>query len=87
MNEIHSKREECRSSFLKLALGSGLILLTILPDIASACATCFGAADSPMVRSMNAGILSLLVVILGVLGGIVGFIFHLRKQARTVTHD
>jgi uncharacterized membrane protein len=44
---------------------------------AQACATCFGASDSPMAQGMNLGILSLLGVIGFVLMGVVAFFGYL----------
>lgn len=44
---------------------------------AQACATCFGASDSPMAQGMNLGILSLLGVIGFVLVGVVAFFVYL----------
>jgi hypothetical protein len=44
---------------------------------AQACATCFGASDSPMAQGMNLGILSLLGVIGFVLMGVVVFFGYL----------
>ena len=51
---------------------------------ALACATCYGASDSPLAEGMNLGILSLLLVILTVLGGIVGFFILLARRAAAV---
>lgn len=54
------------------------------PPPALACAACFGQSNSAMARSMNWGILSLLVVVVGVLGGIASFFVYLAKRASTV---
>jgi hypothetical protein len=49
---------------------------------ASACAVCSGASDSPMAQGMNWGILTLLVVVTGVLGGIAAVaVFFARRSA------
>lgn len=40
-----------------------IVLALSLPQIASACATCFGAADSPMTKGMNNAILMLIGVV------------------------
>jgi hypothetical protein len=53
------------------------------PASVSACATCFGASDSPLAQGMNWGILTLLVIIFSVLTGIVGFFVHLGWRGRT----
>lgn len=48
-----------------------------------ACASCFGRTDSPLAHGMNAGILSLLVVIGTLLGLIASFfVFICRRAAR-----
>jgi len=49
-----------------------------------ACAACYGQSDSAMAAGMNWGILSLLVVILGVLGGVAGFFIFLARRAAMV---
>ncbi|MHB8519666.1 MAG: hypothetical protein ACYDH9_02800 [Limisphaerales bacterium] len=54
------------------------------PSPAFACAACFGQSNSAMARSMNWGIASLLVVVVGVLGGIASFFVYLAKRASTV---
>lgn len=48
---------------------------------AFACATCFGASDSALVKGMNFGILTLLLVVLGVLGGIASFFVYLIRRS------
>jgi hypothetical protein len=49
-----------------------------------ACAACYGKSDSPLAQGMNAGIFSLLAVVICVLGGIASFFIYLvRKSART----
>ncbi|MEK7707289.1 MAG: hypothetical protein AAB380_04770 [Verrucomicrobiota bacterium] len=48
-----------------------------------ACATCYGASDSPMAQGMNWGIMTLLGVIGSVLSGVVAFFIHVgRKSAK-----
>lgn len=51
--------------------------LFTLPQSLHACATCYGASDSPMAQGMNWGIMTLLVVIGCVLGGIVSFFVYI----------
>ena len=51
-----------------------------VPD-AAACATCFGASDSPMAQGMNWGIFTLLVVITSVLALIAGFFIFLARRS------
>jgi hypothetical protein len=57
------------------------------PASVSACATCFGASDSPLAQGMNWGILTLLLIIFCVLTGIVGFFVHLGWRGRTVSRS
>lgn len=50
---------------------------------AQACATCFGKSDSKLAVGLNWGILTLLVIVLSVLGGISAFfIFIVRRTAQ-----
>ena len=52
---------------------------------ALACATCYGASDSPMAQGMNWGILVLLGFIGMVLTGVVAFFVHVgRNSAKMV---
>jgi len=48
---------------------------------AFACATCFGASDSPMAQGMNWGIIVLLGFIGTVLTGVVAFFVHIGRNA------
>jgi hypothetical protein len=57
-----------------------LIFLAKTPA-AMACATCFGASDSPMAQGMNWGIFSLLAVIIPVLAIIGGFFIFLARRS------
>ena len=66
-----------------LCLLTGALLLA-LPHSLWACAACYGASDSPMAKGMNWGIMTLLVVIGCVLGGIVSFFVYLGR--RSLTH-
>ena len=50
-----------------------------------ACAACYGQSDSPLAAGMNWGILSLLVVIVGVLGGVAAFFVVLARRAARVS--
>lgn len=51
------------------------------PDVAHACAACYGQSDSPMAAGMNWGIVSLLTMIVLVLGGVAGFFVFLIRRA------
>jgi len=48
---------------------------------ALACATCYGASDSPLAQGMNWGIVTLLGVIGSVLAGIVAFFVHVGVKS------
>jgi len=71
-----------QNSKFKVALALlGFAFLT-LPQHAFACAACFGQSDSTMAKSANAGIFSLLVVVVAMLvTGASFFIFLARKAA------
>lgn len=60
-----------------------LLLLAIvsLPQTADACSACYGKSDSDLARGMNWGILTLLVVVGSVLGGIAAFFIYLAKRS------
>lgn len=61
---------------------AGLLVLAAQAS-AFACATCYGASDSPLAQGMNWGIVTLLGVIGTVLFGIVAFFVHVGiKSAR-----
>jgi hypothetical protein len=51
---------------------------------ASACATCFGRDGGKLAEGMNAGILSLLAVVVCVLGGIASFFIYIIRRERHV---
>ncbi len=51
------------------------------------CAACFGRSDSPMAYGMNAGIMTLLAVILSMLALIATFFVFIVRRAARVTSD
>lgn len=51
---------------------------------AMACATCFGASDSALTKGMNFGIMSLLLVVLAVLGGVASFFVYLARRSASM---
>ncbi len=53
----------------------------VFAPVASACPACFGKTDSPLADGMNAGIFSLLFVVVLVLGGVAAFFIHLARRA------
>ena len=58
-----------------------VLVLALQPGSLWACAACYGASDSTMAKGMNAGIFSLLGVVVVVLGSIGGFFFYLAKKS------
>ena len=70
--------------YLRLVLSSLVLTLALHPNSLRACAACYGQSDSPMAAGMNWGIMSLLVVIAVVLGGVASFFVYLAKRAASV---
>ena len=64
-----------------LCLSFVAVALLTQPLPASACATCFGASDSPLAQGMNMGILSLLGVTVLVLGSVASFFIYLIRRS------
>ena len=60
--------------------GVWCLVFGILPS-AFACATCYGASDSPLAKGMNWGIATLLGVIGSVLAGVVAFFVHVGVKS------
>lgn len=60
---------------------AALLTLLLMPPRALACATCYGASDSPLAEGMNWGILTLLGFIGSVLAGIVVFFAYIIRRA------
>ncbi len=58
-----------------------LAALVVLTPSGWGCAACFGKSDSPLAKGLNMGILSLLVVVLGVVGGIIGCGIYFARRA------
>ena len=67
---------------MRRAILSMAVLGLALPQVASACATCFGAADAPMTKGMNNAILLLLAVVGVVYVGIGKVALDFRKRSR-----
>lgn len=63
-----------------LVVGVAIALLAAAP--ASACATCFGASDSPLTEGMNGAILTLLGVVAFVQVGFVALFVRFVIRAR-----
>lgn len=66
---------------LKILLAA-LVLLT--PVKLFACATCYGASDSPMADGMNWGIFALLGVIVPVLATFLTFFIYLIRKSEAL---
>ncbi|MGA9408009.1 MAG: hypothetical protein WBW71_12825 [Bacteroidota bacterium] len=68
---------------MKLAFASAVLFIDIvLPNLAFACGSCYGAADSPATHGMNFAILSMIGITGGVLAAISSFFLYLRKRAQ-----
>jgi hypothetical protein len=65
---------------LAFFLTAGAALL-VSPSGAYACAACFGKSDSNMAKSVNAGIFSLMGVVVTVLIGAASFFVFLSRRA------
>ncbi len=70
--------------FVKLTVAFSLL---IIPDLARACATCYGAPDDPMTAGMNMAIFLMLGVTGSVLGSIVAFMIYLRNRAKRMLNQ
>jgi len=69
------------SRVIRLLTGAAGLCLCFVPASVLACAACFGKSDSSMARGMNWGIASLLVVVIGVLGGIASFFVYIARKS------
>jgi hypothetical protein len=61
-----------------------LAFLLMIKTSVFACATCYGASDSPLAQGMNWGIATLLGVIGSVLAGVVAFFVHVGIKSSKV---
>ena len=66
----------------KLLLGSFIYFTFFLPDIAFACATCFGDPNAAATQGMNKAIITMLGITGGVLSGIGSSIFILSRRSK-----
>ncbi len=76
--ETLALRKLLRTGMSALRLLPGLLLL---PRPILGCAACYGQSDAPLARGMNWGILSLLVMIVLVLGGVAAFFVSLARRS------
>ena len=58
------------------------ILVLLIPNSVSACATCYGASDAPATAGMNWAIITLLGVTGGVLGGVIKAIISIGNKTK-----
>ena len=66
----------------KLLLGSFIYFTFFLPDIAFACATCFGDPNAAATQGMNKAIITMLGITGGVLSGVGSSIYILNKRSK-----
>jgi hypothetical protein len=59
-----------------------IVAITLSPTISSACAVCFGNAESAMVQGTNIAIITLLSVTGSVLGAIVAFALRMKHRSK-----
>lgn len=59
-----------------------VVALFLMAETASACSVCFGGPGDQTTEAMGSAILLLLVIIVGILASLLGFMFHLIKRAR-----
>ena len=71
----------------KMLLFGLVVALALQPAPLRACAACYGQSDSPMAQGMNWGIMSLLVVVGTVLGGVAAFFVDLARRAATAAAE
>jgi cell division protein FtsW (lipid II flippase) len=69
-----------RNWFIRIAAVAALFALR--PDVAQACAVCFGKSDSALAKGMNWGIFTLLFFIIGTLAVLSGFFVFLAVRSR-----
>jgi heme/copper-type cytochrome/quinol oxidase subunit 2 len=67
----------------KLSLLAGVFAF-VATQSASACATCYGASDSPLAQGMNWGIMVLLGFISFVLLGVSAFFIYIVRRANAL---
>jgi hypothetical protein len=70
----------CGRKILGLAAAVGIAMAH--PATVSACTVCYGGPNNntPLMQGMGWGILTLLVIVLAVLGGVAGFFFYVIRR-------
>jgi heme/copper-type cytochrome/quinol oxidase subunit 2 len=69
------------SGVIRLLMGFAGLCVSFVPGSVVACAACFGKSDSSLAKGMNWGIASLLVLVIGVLGGIASFFIYIARKS------
>lgn len=62
-----------------------MVLGLTAPQNLLACATCYGASDSPLAKGMNMGIMVLLGFIFSVLLGVTVFFIYIIRRANALS--
>ncbi len=70
---------------LPILLMSAMFAWLALPSAASACATCYGAADAPMTQGMNNAILFLIGIVGLVYVGIGKVFLDFRRRSKKLS--
>lgn len=65
----------------RILLALPVLAAVFCPQALFACAACFGQSDDKMAQGMNAGIMTLLVIIATVLTGVAAFFIHVARRA------
>ena len=58
------------------------VVALLVPRLALACPVCFGQNDSPMAVATNMGVITLLIVVVGVLASFAAFFIYLVRRAQ-----
>jgi len=61
------------------------LIMLVGSHSAFACSACYGKSNDAMAQGMNAGIFSLLAVVIPVLGGIAGFFVYLLRRSSALS--
>jgi len=72
------------NAILKKFFFGALLLVAATSQSVFACATCYGASDSPLAQGMNWGIMTLLGFISFVLLGVVAFFIFIVRRANAL---
>ena len=72
------------SRVIAVGLNSRAKARAVLPRNAFACATCYGASDSPLAQGMNWGIMVLLCCIAGVLVTVTSFFVYIIRRSNAL---